>query len=178
MAKNKTTLEEALKDFVSDLLNAANVLKEDIAKLLDADTEEDDEEVEAPAKGKAAKPAKGKKAVDEDDEEESEDDEEESEDDEDEDAPKGAKSAKGAKGTKSTKDEDDEEEDEDGDEEVEYADVQKAVVKAAKANGRDFVGERLKRFGKKVDHASKLKADQYAEFIEALSEDADEDDED
>lgn len=164
MAKKKISLEEAVKDFAQAINDATKILLEDVKNLTgkssddEDDAEEEDEEEEVAPK-KAAK-GKGKKApVDEDDEEEEEADE-------DEPAPK-KKAAKGKK----AKDEDDEEDDA-----PEYSDVQAAVAKAAKANGRDFVAERLKRIGgKKCDHASKLKAEQYADFIESLSEEADED---
>jgi hypothetical protein len=172
MAKSKTTVEKALNDFTSALIDAAKILKEDLSKL-DASADEEEDDAPVVKKGKVAKdekPSKSKKAAVEEDDEDDADDEDEEEDD----VPKKGKAKPGKKAV----DEDDEDE-EDGEDDVDYADVQKAVVKAAKANGRDFVAERLKRFGKKVDHASKLKPEQFAEFIEALNEDADdEEDED
>lgn len=188
MAKKKATLEEALLDFVSSILDAAKILKEDIQNIQGAADDEDEaEEAPAPKKKskKEEKPSKSKAskkdAVEEDDEEDEDaaEDEGDEEEDEDEAPKKKGKSEKASKKSKASDDEDDEEESEDDEDEIEYSVIQKAVVKAAKEKGRDFVAQKLKEVGgKKCDHAQKLKPEQYQEFLDALEEDAEEEDED
>ena len=200
MAKKKMTVEEALTDFAKSLNDAVKILIEDLGKITAANAEvEEDEGDEAPAKttktkaGKKEKPSKSaasKKGAVEDDEEDDEDetDVEEDEEDDEEVAPKKGKKAKAEKpaskkGKKAVEEDDEDEEGEDDEEddedEIEYSVIQKAVVKAAKAHSREFVAETLKAIGgKKCDHASKLKPEQYESFLEALAEGPEEDEED
>ena len=133
MAK-KTTVEEALNDFIDSLIDNCKILKEDLSKAAGkkAVEEEDDEEDEAP---KSKKKAKSKHDDDEDEDVEVEADDE----DEDEDEPKSKKKSK------HDDDEDEEEDDEPKKSKLKLEDVKKALRNFAKAEGAPAMNKLLKK---------------------------------